>query len=153
MQDVVCEIRAVLGLVSTPGSGLQGRIFQHDPFLMHHWSLTFTIGCLRKLRNSRNKVIFLLPVLYFYKVNITKKCFAGAFQHSKHNAQGMQLKSLAKAAESLYFKIRMTLVKTLDQVLATCRDVHSSGKSAPKWFGQLLRQPSSHHAQRERGRL
>lgn len=50
----------------------------------------------------------------------------------------MQLESLAKAAESLCFKIPVTLVKTLARALAGCRDALSSGRSAPAWCSHLL---------------
>lgn len=60
IQDVVCETRTVLGLVRGLGSGLEDRIFQCDPFLMHYWLLTFTIDCLCKLRGSR-KILISIP--------------------------------------------------------------------------------------------
>lgn len=64
--DVVCETGAVVGLLRGLGSGLEDRIFQCDPFLMHCWHLTFTIDCLCKLKGSRKiliSIFFPLAVL------------------------------------------------------------------------------------------
>lgn len=63
---VVCETGAVVGLLRGLGSGLEDRIFQCDPFLMHCWHLTFTIDCLCKLKGSRKiliSIFFPLAVL------------------------------------------------------------------------------------------
>lgn len=53
--------------------------------------------------------------------------------------------------QSHCFKIHMTLVKTLDWVLTACRDVRSSGKSAPKWCSHLLMLLYLYHVDQGRG--